>query len=42
MRKYSLYSTAIDLGIAQAVDLNRTVYRRIPESYCKADQVLLP
>jgi acetamidase/formamidase len=32
---YSLCSTGIDFGIAQAVDLNLTVYGKIPKSYFK-------
>jgi acetamidase/formamidase len=30
---YSLCSTGIDFGIAQAVDLNLTVYAKVPKSY---------
>jgi acetamidase/formamidase len=32
---YSLCSTGIDFGISQAVDLNLTVYGKIPKSYFK-------
>jgi acetamidase/formamidase len=32
---YSLCSTGIDFGIAQAVDLNLTVYSKVPKSYFK-------
>jgi acetamidase/formamidase len=32
---YSLCSTGIDFGIAQAVDLNLTVYGKIPKAYFK-------
>jgi acetamidase/formamidase len=32
---YSLCSTGIDFGISQAVDLNLTVYGKVPKSYFK-------